>query len=70
MKGFIEIKPAGGGNRRLINIRHIEEVIENADGACTIYFAFNAPDAYEQDNIDTNNSFDEIVAFIREAVGE
>ena len=67
MNGFIEITPAGGGNRRLINIRHIEEVIENADGACTIYMAFNVPDAIEQDYIDTNNSFDEIVEMIKGA---
>lgn len=67
MKGFIEITHKSCGARRLINIRHIEEVIENADGACTIYMAFNVPNAIEQDYIDTDKSFDEIVELIKEA---
>lgn len=70
MNGFIEIKPAGGGGRRLVNIRHIEEIIENADGACTIYLAFICPDAVEQDYIDTNYSFEQMVDMIRRADNE
>ena len=68
MKGFINITSAGGGKKgRLINTRYIEEVIENAGGACTIYLAFNVPHAYEQDHIDTDLSFDEIVELIEGA---
>lgn len=66
MKGFIEIETTTG-QRRIINIRLIEEVIENRVGTCTIYMAFNVPNATEQDYIDTENSFDEIVELIEGA---
>ena len=48
MKGFIEIVD-GGGNRHLINIRHIEEVVETTKNRCWIYLMHNCPDANEQD---------------------
>lgn len=65
MKGFIEVI---AGRRHLINVRHIEEVIEGGDGSCTIYIAFNPPNTYEQDNLEVNQSYDEIVALIKEAM--
>lgn len=66
MNGFIEIKSAGGGNRRLVNIRHIEEIIENADGTCKIYFAFICTGAVEQYFIETTQSYEEIKSKIWE----
>ncbi len=62
MSTFIEIKN-NEGKRRFVNTRHIEEIIENENG-CTIYFAFNVPDAIEQDYIATKMSYDEIVSMI------
>lgn len=66
MNGFIEIKPAGGGNRRLINIRHIEEVMECENGSCIIYFACNAPTGIETYHIKPSQSYEEIKSKIWE----
>ena len=65
MNGFIELIAESGGYRRLINIRHIEKVMECEDGSCIIYFA-NAPDGIEQDYIKTSQSYDEIKSKIWE----
>lgn len=67
MKGFIEIKARERGLRRLVNIRHIEEVWEEREGSCTIYLAFICPDAADQDYIETCQSYEEIVEMIRRA---
>lgn len=68
MKGFIEVRNEFS-NRTLINIKHIEEVREHVvDGTCTIYLAFNVPHASEQDHYEVRNSYDEIVALIKEAM--
>ena len=64
MKGFIEIKTKDK-YRRLINIRHIEEVCEKEGGGCSIYMAFNSPMAYEQDYFDVDMSFDEVIDLIK-----
>ena len=57
MKQFIEIKYKDG-KRTLLNINYIEQVIEHGDGSCTIYIAFNCPNAIEQDFIDVNMTYD------------
>jgi hypothetical protein len=66
MKGFIEIKTKDK-YRRLINVNFIEEVCERDGGACSVYMAFNSPMAYEQDYFEVIQSYDEIVALIKEA---
>lgn len=44
MKGFIEVKGQKDNVKRLINVRHIEEVENNS-----IYIAFNSPNSIQQD---------------------
>lgn len=67
MKGFIEIVDKDG-IKHLLNVRYIEEVREQDVGCGTIYFAFNFPNAIEQDYFYVSQSYDEIVALIKEAV--
>ncbi len=62
MRGFIQIK-SKEGKWRCINIKYIEEVIETEKG-CTIYLAFNCPSATEQDYIETDKSYDEVVTML------
>ena len=69
MKGFIEIIDNKGGRRKLVNVRHIEEIWENDEESCTIYKAFNFPNAIEADHYNVRKSYDEIVALIKEAMG-
>jgi hypothetical protein len=68
MSGFIEIVDKNK-NRRLLNVRHIEEVAEKItkDG-CYIYLAFNTPNAIEQDYFEVAESYDSIINKISEAV--
>ena len=68
MSGFIEIVDKNK-NRRLLNVRYIEEVSEKItkDG-CYIYLAFNAPNAIEQDYFEVAESYDAITEKIAEAV--
>jgi hypothetical protein len=68
MSGFIEIVDKNKC-RRLLNVRHIEEVGESItkDG-CYIYMAFNTPDASEQDYFEVAESYDAIIDKIAEAV--
>ena len=67
MSGFIEIIDKNK-NRRLLNVRHIEEVAEKItkDG-CYIYLAFNTPNAIEQDYFEVAESYDSIIGKIEEA---
>jgi hypothetical protein len=68
MRGFIEV-PFGCGNKILLNVRYIEEVRENiVDETCTIYIAFNCPNATEQDHLQVKKSYREIVSLIERAV--
>jgi hypothetical protein len=67
MNGFIEIV-GSDQKRRLINVRHIEEVVELDENSCSIYMAFNTPDAYEQDYFKVKKPYSEIVALIEKAV--
>ena len=48
LKGFIEIIDRNV-KKRLINIRHIEEVAERDEDSCYIYLMHNCPNAIEQD---------------------
>lgn len=64
MKGFIEIT-AKDGRKRLLNITRIEEVINS-----TIYLDVINPDAFEQDHVKCEESYEEIKAKIAEAVSE
>lgn len=65
MKGFIEVTTENGTH--LLNMKYIEDVWEDEDGECTIYLAFNAPDAVEQDYIHPYESYDEVKKKIEEA---
>ena len=65
MKGFIEVTAEHGTH--LLNVKHIEDVWKNKDGKCTIYLAFNALGADEQDHIFPYESDDEVKRMIEEA---
>ena len=65
MKGFIEVTTKNGTH--LLNMKYIEDVWEDEDGECTIYLAFNAPDAVKQDYILPYESYDEVKKKIEEA---
>ena len=67
MSGFIEIIDKNK-NRRLLNIRYIEEVAESItkDG-CYIYLAFNTPNATEQDYYEVAESYNSIIEKIADA---
>lgn len=64
MKGFIEVTTENGTH--LLNMKYIEDVWEDEDGECTIYLAFNAPDAVKQDYILPYESYDEVKKKIEE----
>ena len=66
-RGFIAII-GKDGKRRLLNVRHIEEVCEVGEHHCNIYMAFNTPNAIEQDYFQVRQSYDEIVDLIVEAM--
>ena len=65
MKSFIEVTTENGTH--LLNMKYIEDVWEDEDGECTIYLAFNAPDAVKQDYILPYESYDEVKKKIEEA---
>ena len=64
MKGFIEVTTENGTH--LLNMKYIEDVWEDKGGECTIYLAFNAPDAVKQDYILPYESYDEVKKKIEE----
>ena len=64
MKGFIDVTDERG-TKHLINIRHIEEVMNS-----TIYLDVVNPHCDEQDHIFCVESYEEIKAKISEAVGD
>lgn len=70
MSGFIEILPTSNKNRRFINIKHIEEVVEVDEKHCRIFMAFNVPDAMEQDYFEVDKPYDEIVSMIKKGGAE
>ena len=58
MTKFIEVHRKGASY--LINLAHVEEVKCDTDGSCTIYFAFSVPNAFEQDYIIPDETYDQI----------
>ena len=68
MSGFIEIVDKNKC-RRLLNIKHIEEVAEKItkDG-CYIYMAFSTPNSIEQDYFEVAESYEKIIGKLCEAV--
>lgn len=58
MTKFIEVH--FNGMRHLINLAHVEEIICDTDGKCTIYYAFSVPDAIEQDYIIPDETYEQI----------
>lgn len=58
MSNFIQVTDLAG-TKRLINTAWIEEVWDTDDGA-TIYFAFNCPNAIDQDSLRVKESYAEI----------
>ena len=66
MKGFIEVHNSNGTH--LLNVKHIEEVLGDNDGRCTIYLAFCVPGAVDQDYIIPDVSYDEVKQMIKEAI--
>lgn len=68
MYSFIKVIDKGG-NRRCVNSRYIEEVVEVDENRCFIYMAFNSPNAYEQDYIEVNMPYNEMLNVLAEARG-
>lgn len=64
MSKFIELCDKNG-KRHYMNINYIEEVAECENGGCVIFFAFNCPNATEQDYIEVQKEYDEVVLMIR-----
>lgn len=58
MTKFIEVHL--NGVNYLINLAHVEEILCDTDGKCTIYFAFSVPDAIEQDYMIPDETYDQI----------
>ena len=58
MTKFIEVHLTGSSI--LINVAHVEEILCDTDGKCTIYFAYSVPDAIEQDYIIPDETYDQI----------
>lgn len=57
MSKFIEVTTDNG--KWLINTAWIEQIMEE-EGKAIIYFAFNIPDAYEQDYMRVKESYEEV----------
>ena len=62
MEHFIEVHI--NEEKRLINLRWVEEIHENPDGCSTIYFAFNCPKTIDQDYMKVDESYNEILKLI------
>lgn len=58
MTKFIEVH--FNGMRHLINLAHVEEIICDTDGKCTIYYAFSVPGAIDQDYIIPDETYEQI----------
>lgn len=61
MNQFIEVTVRG--QRVLVNLDHVEEIREGY-GECVIYYAFNSPEAVEQNYIKPDQSYDEVIGMI------
>ena len=62
MEQFIEVHIKK--EKRLINLRWVEEIRENTDGCATIYFAFNCNNAIGKDYMRVDESYNEILSKI------
>ena len=62
MEQFIEVHTKEG--KRLINLRWVEVILKEPDGCATICFAFNEPGSINQDYIETDESYSEILSKI------
>ena len=58
MAKFIEVTT--NGEKVLINTRWVQDIHSTENGESTIYFAFNAPNAYDQDHITVDESYEEV----------
>lgn len=67
MNNFIEVTI--NDKKILINLNHIEEIHEEEDRSCTIYYAFNIPNAIEQDYIKPKESYKKVRNMIRKIKG-
>lgn len=53
------------GSRSLVNLNWVEEIREDPEsGRATIYFAFNSPGCSEQDYLNVDESYAELVRMI------
>lgn len=59
MAKFIEVNGVDY-KKHLINVNHIEEVESDIAGRAIIYFAFNCPNAIEQDYMKLRDSYEHI----------
>ena len=59
MEQFIEVHIKK--EKRLINLRWVEEIHENTDGCATIYFSFNCSNSIDQDYMKVDESYNEIL---------
>ena len=62
MEQFIEVHVKGA--KRLINLRWVEEIHKDPDGRATIYFEFNCPNYIDQDYMEVDESYSEILSKI------
>lgn len=62
MNDFIEIHVSG--ERRLVNIRHVEDIWEKDNGKAEIYFSGNAPGAVEPYHVTTDETYEKIRSMI------
>lgn len=62
MDQFIELHQ--NGEKRLINLRWVEEIREDKDYCVTIYFAFANPNSVNQDYLNIDESYDEVKRLI------
>ena len=67
MSKFIELVDSGG-RFHFVNVDYIEDVVKIGVNECEVYFAFNCPNACEQDYIKPQQTYDDVVAMIRKAV--
>ena len=58
MAKFIEVTT--NSEKVLINTRWVQDIHSTENGQTVIYFAFNAPNAYEQDHMVTDESYEEV----------
>ena len=58
MAKFIEVTT--NSEKVLINTRWVQDIHSTENGESVIYFAFNAPNAYEQDHIVVDESYEEV----------